>query len=65
VSPSSFHDLPADLFPVTMIAFDSGGREVWRETAEGPGALYVPPLAQTFGQVSIRVEFGDGTVVTE
>jgi hypothetical protein len=62
VKQFSFHDLPAHLYPVTMIAHDAGGREVWRETVTEPAAVYVPPLAQTFGEVTIRVEFGDGTV---
>ena len=62
MKPFAFHDLPAEAFPVTMVAYDAGGSEVWREVVSEPGAVEIPPLAQTFGEVSIRIEFGDGTV---
>lgn len=59
----SFHDLPAELFPLTLRAFNQAGEEVWAETVTGPGALYIPPLADEHGPVRIRIEYGDGTVV--
>lgn len=57
-----FVDLPAECFPFTLRAYDARGTEVWTETVEVPAALYVPPLAQTHGPVTIRIEFADGTV---
>jgi hypothetical protein len=59
---SAFHDIPAEKFPVTFIAFNAAGVEVWREVITEPGALLVPALAKTHGPVTIRVEFADGTV---
>lgn len=59
---TAFHDLPADAFPLTMRAFDAQGAEVWTETVTGPGALFIPPLADTHGPVRIRVEFANGEV---
>jgi hypothetical protein len=57
-------DLPADAYPIVFVGYlVSNGREVWRETIEGPGVLRVPPLAVEHGEpVGIRVEFADGQV---
>lgn len=62
---ASYHELPPEAFPVTLIAFrKSDGEEVWRATVEQPDVpLYVPPLAMTHGPVVMRVEFGDGEVI--
>lgn len=59
---TKFISLPAELYPFTIRAFDASGAEVWTETIEGPGALYMPPLIDTYGPVTTRVEFADGSV---
>jgi hypothetical protein len=60
---TAFHDLPPEAYPFTMIALTvAGDREVWRAEVDGPCAIYVPPLAEKFGEVRIRIEWGDGTV---
>jgi hypothetical protein len=59
----AFHDLPAELFPLTMRFFrESDGAEVWTIHVEGPAAVRIPPLAQEHGRVRVRVEFADGSV---
>lgn len=57
-----FVDLPDEAYPLTMIAFSASGEEVWRAEVDGPAAIYVPPLAEKYGRVSIRIEWGDGQV---
>lgn len=60
---ASFIDLPRELFPVKLTAIDLKGREVWTETVAEPWtAVYIPYLAGQFGQVRMRVEYGDGSV---
>lgn len=59
----AFHDLPAELFPLTMrFLRESDGVEVHTIHVEGPGAVHVPPLALEHGRVRVRVEFADGSV---
>jgi hypothetical protein len=58
------HLLPAHLYPLTMRFFDRTGREVHTievERPEGLSMLYIPPLAQRFGEVSCRIDFADGS----
>lgn len=62
--PTAFRDLPADNYPFTVEAFDLEGRVVWTERVEGPGSLYIPPLAQTYGPVGVRIITPMGTTET-
>lgn len=62
-----FRDLPADMYPFTLTATGvDSGKVHWQETVEGPGVLYVPPLAKMHGEaVTIRMECADGTSYEE
>lgn len=60
---SAFFDLPPDAFPVTIRFYTVANDElVHTLRLDAPGALYVPPLAQTFGLVYADVHFADGAV---
>ena len=61
MSKPSFFDFAPELFPITLRAFNVFDVEVWTETIEQPGALYIPPLIEEFGPVVMRVEYGDGS----
>ena len=60
-----FRDLPGDWFPFVIEARDRNHAVVWHTVVQGPGALSVPPLARTYGPVSIRVIYATGEVVEE
>lgn len=62
---SPFHDLPQEKFPFVVEAMDERRRIVWRTTVHEPGAMHVPPLARTYGPVSIRITYATGEVVEE
>lgn len=57
----AFHDLPAVDFPVVMVFFVRGGREVHRITVDGPSAVMIPALGRRVGQpVGVRIEYATG-----
>jgi hypothetical protein len=60
----AFHDLPAECFPLRM-RFFAAGDVVFDERVDGPGAIYIPPLAQEYGPVTCRIDFADGSYVEE
>jgi hypothetical protein len=62
VPDHKFLDLPEDFFPIKMEARDADGAIVWEETITGPAAIYIPPLRERYGPVSIRVTYADGRI---
>lgn len=57
-------DLKEEAFPFTIEAISSKTDEiVWSKIVNGPGPIYVPPLAEIIGcSVAIRTRWPDGTV---
>jgi hypothetical protein len=61
-------NLPPEAYPFVLRAFDANGKEVWHRTVELPDGLasvYVPPLAQLYGPVTIEAEFATGEIIRE
>lgn len=56
-------NLTPDCFPMTIQALDiKDGTVVWQTTLEGPGNIYIPPVAERIGRkVRIRITLADGT----
>lgn len=60
---TSLASISASDFPLVIECLDRAGEVVWSETIQEPGALYVPPLAKTYGPVSTRITFAGGGVM--
>jgi hypothetical protein len=62
--PAAFHDLDPESFPfVIEFIADDTGETVHRSVVEGPGALYVPPIAKLYGPCNVRITFADGEIL--
>jgi hypothetical protein len=62
-APAEAVDLPAWSYPF-RIEFLNAARDVVESIeVTGPGVLNVPALAEVHGPVSVRVTYGDGSVV--
>lgn len=62
MTPTAFHDLPADAFPFrwTFYRVDND-RPVTSVLMEGPGVMEVPALARELGvPVYVHIEFANG-----
>ena len=54
--------MPPEAFPFIVDALNGNGEVVWSVTVATAGGLHVPALAHTYGPVSIRITYPDGTV---
>lgn len=62
----TFHDLPADAYPITVTAYPEGSTDdvdvVWSIVIDGPGVLPVPPSLPG-KRVRAVIRFADGDEV--
>lgn len=62
--PVAFADEPESHFPLVLIFYLAAtGKEVHRIEVDGPGAIFVPPLAKEHGgRIALRIEYANGEI---
>lgn len=60
----SFHDLPEDAYPFTVVATNEEGDEVWRIDVPEPGGVHVPGKGDYEGRITVTVHWGNGAVTS-